>query len=139
MREDGSIPTPSGVSIPGELVARLEVASEGSLELSDAVMEAAHNIHDGPYAHWPSAARAFGWDCLVTTSLDAAIALAERVLPGWMRNFDELNGGHWVAGLFDRASLAHRVATAPTPALALCIAILKAATTPSSPHQGAEQ
>lgn len=62
-----------------------------------------------------------------TSSLDAALALVERKLPGWT----------WVVGMgpeFARASLSdvrdfrerHTEAHAPTPALALIAALLKA-------------
>lgn len=62
------------------------------------------------YNHWP---------LRVTSSVDAAIALAERVLPGWGWQVDKcgavLRSGH---ALF---STDHS-----TPAIALCIALLRA-------------
>jgi hypothetical protein len=63
-----------------------------------------------------------------TSSIDAAVALAERALPGW----------YWSAYSKDGYGLAHARmeepedtgrgtrADAPTPALALCIAIVEA-------------
>ncbi|KAB2680527.1 hypothetical protein [Brucella tritici] len=60
-----------------------------------------------------------------TASVDAAIALAERMLPGWdgiipLNNKDE--AWLWKGGSMNKG---HRV-TAATPAIALCIAILRA-------------
>lgn len=105
------------------LIARLEAAEVGSHELDKAVAIAcgssiqvwAETASDGTFL---GSVRAY------TTSLDAALALAERVLEGWQV-------GMWTTkqnavgsvlrddgGAFD--------ATAATPALALCIAILRA-------------
>ena len=66
-----------------------------------------------------------------TASLDAAVALAERVLPGWMWSMTT-GLGHTAAYVRDKSI------TAPdkiegdgyhaTPALALCLATLKAVT-----------
>lgn len=63
----------------------------------------------------------------VTASLDAALALAERVLPGWRKFVEVVGDGRGSACVF----LAHEAIDrpwfhAPTPALALCIAILRA-------------
>ena len=64
-------------------------------------------------------------------SLDAALALAERVLPvfGWEIHYDEVSGGifAWVGEFMAIYGLerGHR-GYANTPALALCIAILRA-------------
>lgn len=64
-------------------------------------------------------------------SLDAALALAERALPEWRvfgisdgRDF-QFNHG-WGAGVGEKAGPGIQHAKAPTPALALVIAILKA-------------
>jgi hypothetical protein len=65
-----------------------------------------------------------------TTSLDAALALAERVLPGWCWMIERHKNGTATAGLHEWN--AYREAdrfTANTPALALCAAILKATDT----------
>lgn len=65
-----------------------------------------------------------------TGSLDAAVALAERLLPGWARGFDAgpktniaFVDPHDYA---DRLFAARYTAEAPTPAIALVLAILKA-------------
>ena len=67
----------------------------------------------------------------VTQSLDAALALAERVLPSWRvfgvsdeRDF-QVNSG-WAAGICELRGPGIQHARSSTPALALCIAILKA-------------
>jgi len=135
------------------LIARLEAAEVGSREL-DALITA-HFVGAelrpyppatdfGPSAKWQFWS-ADGKHFLgneskfpvppVTTSLDAALALAERVLPGWyvgvQANRYELliAPEDWSAYL--SAPKGHQFtdeveASAPTPALALCIAILKA-------------
>lgn len=125
-------PTPTG-SAPDQtaLVERLEAAEVGSRELDAAVcMETTHPYgfdHDYEINAFP-----------VTTSLDAALSLAERVLPGWW----------WTAGKCgltchasvgpDRAFIAEPdlskydagfhadIPNPSTPALALCAAILRA-------------
>jgi hypothetical protein len=119
-----------------ELIERLEKAEAGSLELSDEVMRATHNVHDGPYAHWPSAARAFGWNCLVTTSLDAALALAERVIQE--RGPIDLSicgSAQVVIHHNDPCGNPLAMAFGNTPALALTIAILKARATQQETSQ----
>lgn len=71
----------------------------------------------GPYQH----ADAY------TTSLDAALALAERVLPGRLTWRIESEGVSFTAAFWDDPEYDPvGVGRAPTPALALCIAILKA-------------
>lgn len=120
------------------LIARLEAAETGSDELSAHVMQALvvpngrveQSRFNGVWCIyigdrlWQERGwwRPDGWP--VSTSLDAALALAERVLPGWQI-------GMWTTkqnavgsvlredgGAFD--------ATSSTPALALCIAVLRA-------------
>jgi hypothetical protein len=62
-----------------------------------------------------------------TTSLDAALALAERVLPGWgfyLRQDKDGCGCGMVYPEYNSVTAGHF--TAPTPALALCAAVLKA-------------
>lgn len=79
-----------------------------------------------------------------TTSLDAALALAERVLPGWWWSVSSERIGEpeprpFASGwLSDGALGALRTARAATPALALCIAILKATTAPEPALGGDE-
>jgi len=98
-----------------DLLARLEVAEAGSLELDVAIWDA---MGGWSVAHPPA----------VTTSLDAALALAERVLPGCRcmveRDFD---GNGWAMVQRSGTFNAERVMTdGNTPALALCAAVLKA-------------
>lgn len=99
------------------LIERLEAAEVGSAGLS---IDVVTSLDDG--GEFPTHGKLF-----VTTSLDAALALAERVLPGWSWTVGtrdvpgctaviDSNGGSPILG----------EAIAPTPALALCIAILRA-------------
>lgn len=136
-----------------ELVARLEGASEGSRELDREIMgltyvweqrhigarcwddtndtccpEAKHLDWvwvDPRTDQWRTTARD-GFE--FTASLDAALALAERVLPGCRcmveRNFE---GNGWAMVQRPGTFNAERVMTdGNTPALALCIAIIRA-------------
>ncbi len=103
-----------------DILARLSVAEAGSRELDALVgSQLEPTVFHGP-AITPR----------YSTSLDAALALAERVLPGWRRHLNELppsTGLGWEATVWtDAADLSVHPSRAPTPALALCIAILKA-------------
>lgn len=62
-----------------------------------------------------------------TASLDAALALADRVLPGWCISLQRVNG--WRAALADSPISPDFYSDAATAPLALCIAILKARAT----------
>ena len=115
------------------LIEKLEGAEVGSRELDAAVNDATNPHFGGPYAHTPSMMKAFGYPANVTTSLDAALALAERVLPGWAWNVDrwgkmsrvtlnECDAAGWHKSTHRRIE----VAAEQTPALALCAAILRA-------------
>lgn len=135
-----------GVVIPTELIERLEAASVGSRELDREIMVLIGGAQQVSEAIFYGPGETV-WYCgdyedsavdvplpYVTTSLDAALALAERVLPGWTWDIagprEPITGtddGRPSAALrldADRPSL--RIGTATTPALALCIAILRA-------------
>lgn len=62
-----------------------------------------------------------------TCSLDAAVALCERVKPGgwWMVEQDQ-EGAQARVGEFQKSTAYDHYGTAPTPALALCIAVCRA-------------
>lgn len=116
------------------LIARLEAAEVGNRELDCEIARAmgwgVHNARRNglwvvPFGEYdtcdPEAVFALG---NYTTSLDAALALAERVLPGWQI-------GMWTTkqnavGSVLRADGGAFDATSSTPALALVIAILRA-------------
>lgn len=127
-----------------DLIRRLETAEVGSRELDRAVVRALGFVEvsdprdaiecwrgqDG-MAHYATHN--------VTTSLDSALALAERV--GWrayMADFSIPGSFSWMIKSFDDISVTNPVSgehyTGPdfksgrgnTPALAICIAILKA-------------
>lgn len=124
------------------LIERLEAAEVGSSELDDSVMISAL---DGEMMDW--------WDDIaeqhqikaadgsrvnvtpVTTSLDAALALAERIWPHVMwRVGHDPDDGSFKAQLVTAQKPGDPPAVhgnAPAPALALCVAILKAKETAS--------
>jgi len=62
----------------------------------------------------------------VTASIDAAVSLAERVLPGWRHAYEKRTNGTclaWADIADDEPAVA---TTAATPALALVLATLRA-------------
>lgn len=138
------------------LVERLEAASEGSRELNGAIwriFEPAEfadkcSFRGSLYAgHRHSKAEKRAHEDRMgaflapayTTSLDAALALAERVLPEWafeMTGYFGLGGARvetapdrWAPYDNADAETGGVVVNAKTPALALCIAILRARST----------
>lgn len=123
-----------------QLIGRLKAASEGSRPLDWLIAE---EIGDEAFrlkaAAWPPFAPGSKIDKGIpafTTSLDAIVALIERKLPGWTvarlgQNDDktwhaELREGYLTS--YDRvATSSYRPGSRPaTPALALCIAFLRA-------------
>lgn len=105
------------------LIERLEAAEVGSRELDREL-----NAVLLPDEFFAPAYRTFQ---MYSRSLDAALQLSERALPGWLSDINEHKGGRWFGCVSDphrnkRAKHGLSYAYAPTPALALCIAILKA-------------
>lgn len=97
-----------------ELIARLEAAEVGSRELDVCMWEVSdgwQNVHRPP---------------CVTTSLDAALAMAERVLPGCRCIAERDHDGTGWACVRASEDSERFMTDAATPALALCIAILRA-------------
>lgn len=119
------------------LIARLEAAEAGSRELGHEVLMALGWRRSvvghfyGPLYQWSSpdfSPHLISGDedklPNPVLSLDAALALAESVLPGWPV-------GMWTTKQYAVGSVLREDggafdATSPTPALALCIAILRA-------------
>lgn len=127
-----------------DLVGRLEQAASGSRELDAEIAR----LFGGQVVRrfgdfdWRENGTGF-WQKLppVTTSIDAAVALAERVLPGWESSFAQRRPRHletcsewWHVSLFPvpenirgfntgRDTVTVRAAT---PALALCAAFIRA-------------
>lgn len=64
----------------------------------------------------------------LTRSLDAALALCERVLPGWevLLSNEGAVPSDWVASIGPRGTFTSYEAVTPAPARSLCIAIVKA-------------
>ena len=126
------------------LIERLEKAGEGSLALDIELMVllgGARDVGDGVYygpstETWHTSDAAENEGCWMlpapSRSLDAALALAERVLPGWCvaqigqgddrKWFVELREGYRTS--FNRVAMSP--VGVPTPALALCLAVLRA-------------
>lgn len=103
-----------------EILERLEAASEGSRKLDYAIKHWLETNTDDEY--WKLRVAA-DW----TTSIDAALALAERVLPGWGFFLRKDKDGCNCGLVYPEASfVTPGCGTSPTPALALCIAILRA-------------
>ncbi len=115
-----------------DLIARLEAAEAGSRELDWHIADATDHPSfarkiEGFWPPFGERSRADKDVPAYSTSLDAALALAERVLPdaralintgtGWVRLLTK--DGCYDYGVFG-------VAHASTPALALCAAILRA-------------
>lgn len=139
----GSVPVPD---VAG-LIARLESAEKGSqthngdvhralfpddLLMTDAggVGPNARPVVRQPLRDLPHLTGDVVADCMgvpaYTTSLDAALALCERVLPGWDWLISQ-GVGEPATACMSPSGIVHGVeVTAATPALALCIAVLKA-------------
>ena len=94
-----------------DLIKRLEEAEAGSRELDLAIWSSQGFIG--------TLGEKMG---CVTTSLDAALALAERVLPGWDFIIGRTNGGLTVHAQVGPEEMQF----GNTPALALCIATIRA-------------
>ncbi len=93
-----------------DLISRLEELEGPTLEADMAIEDAFPSLRPGqPMPRY-------------TASLDAAVALLERVLPGWRWAVDS-NG---YADVRSYSSMKEAFGTAQTPAIALCIAVLKA-------------
>lgn len=126
----GSIPVPD----MSALIARLEAAETGGAELDYLIDEAFsewRNIGGGWAVHKVTGERvtnSFSYPAPVTTSLDAALALAERALDQrGPININVCLAGSAQAQIYPTDPCGpHVQALAPTPALALCIAISKA-------------
>lgn len=120
------------------LIARLEKAEDGDRELSCSIAKAVGwRPEDG--APGSTTSSPWAWCPDFTSSIDAALGLVERVLPGWMVvNLCEWDSdilrsrGPWTCTLkklgtqddftADKGQCPH----APTPALAVCLATLRA-------------
>lgn len=117
-----------------DLIARVEAATGPDREIDVAILRALP-IEGGWFSVWPDH---LTWDSLdagkfappLTASLDAALGLAERVLPGvmWQVGFDPDDGSMCARLVTVPPPCAHVKANHDTPALALCLAILKAVT-----------
>lgn len=116
-----------------DLIARLEAEEVGNAELDyliDEFFSDWKNIGGGWAAHKVTGERvknSFSYPDSVTTSLDAALALADSVLPDWWVELRRYSDGWYVkiAPHSSKAADAFQGSQKPAP-LALCIAILKA-------------
>lgn len=108
-----------------DLIAKLEALDGPSREVD---LELTTKFFGGREADLH---RAHGLHCYdFTSSLDAAIALVERMLPGWLiASLGQDDGKKWHAELRQGYRTSYStvaLAGAPTPAIALLIATLKA-------------
>lgn len=131
-----------------DLIQRLEAAESGDRWADWLVADAtSHPSFDRKVeGFWPPFMKGSRFDKDVpayTTSLDAALALAERFLPGWrMHALQDQDGIYqidntatrWFCGVSEKHGPGNVMSKAATPALALSAAILKAART----QKGAE-
>jgi len=118
------------------LIERLEAAERGSREFSVEVENALGQAKFvQPLKYDPGSMDHVRVHRPVTESLDAALALAERVLPGWrMHALQDQDGMYqtdntatrWFCGVSEKRGPGNVMSKSPTPALALCAAILKA-------------
>lgn len=125
--EDSCVPVPD----MSALIARLEAAEAGSRELSRSVLTALGGIdRSDPRDACDTWAIANHWfsGTSVTSSLDDALALAERVLPDHMRGPISLCIAGSAEAYIDHVDPCGDSVKAfgKTPALALCICILEA-------------
>lgn len=111
-----------------ELIARLEAARGPDRELDADLSEHFGGVF---YQHPSWSVQTYVTAAPLTASIDAALALVERLLPGWWRSVSESAGGWW-AGLLnpeggyvssDAAPTAPR-RYFPNGALAILIALL---------------
>ena len=120
-----------------DLIAKLEAATEGSHELNRALGLAIGELHldakgdlyridrdDGGHTYGGS-----GDETIITprwtTSLDAIVALIERKLPGWWVQYLGQTQKGWATRI-EQQGTSLGLFCSPTPALALCIALLSA-------------
>ena len=75
------------------LLARVEAATGGDRGLDREILEAVGGAVDGQYWRWPGEenSSSFGVTPPFTTSLDATVALVEKLRPKW----DILSGQNW--------------------------------------------
>jgi len=134
------------------LLARVEAATGADEEL-DALIMCALVANPGAYVErsningkwciyyapnriWSMSSREGTWrkeGWPLTASLDAALALCARVLPGWRPSVAREHAGHWSAFLIEDGEPSRPIASIrcvrtdlPTPALALLAAMLSA-------------
>lgn len=123
-----------------QLISRLEAASEGSRELDAAMFRAIGaplpdkfaNLNleltwgpDGS-AYMPVGEMQVRYEPpAYTTSIDAIVALIERKLPGWWVQYLGQTTKGWAARI-ERQGTSLGLFNSTTPALALCIAFLRA-------------
>jgi hypothetical protein len=103
-----------------ELLARVEKAEGPDREIDAALQR----LIGGEHIHWGCGLLVNGF----TASLDASLALVERVLPGWLRELQEYGepDSFWWVTLRSYPFGIAFGGRAATPALATCCALLKA-------------
>jgi len=122
-----------------EIIERLEKASDGDRKLDIIIMnlldpraeDERHLVMGkllqakwGAYGHMANQIEYFIEAPKITASVDVAIALAEKVLPGCNWSIDKRDEGD--PEVWYTVSLGEILVDAKAPSLALCLAILKA-------------
>lgn len=136
---------PKGASIPVEyvanVIAQLMRAETGSVQLDAAVYnmlgcDLIASPTPGPCRRWPNGS--VTRQRRVTTSIDAALALSARAFPnGWL-DLTILNGSSRAAQCFE-GNRGYHSPRHSVPAIAVCIAILKARTAGDEAGGGVNQ
>ncbi|TPJ70498.1 MULTISPECIES: hypothetical protein [unclassified Mesorhizobium] len=110
-----------------ELIGRLEKLTGPDAHLDIEIWEA---IGGWPSREYRSVDYPRLYGTPLTGSIDAAVALVERLLPGWNWLVHTSGGGAFEACLYSPDHNEHSgreiEKMGPTPAIALCIALLKA-------------
>lgn len=119
------------------LIARLEKAEGSDGQLDADVAEASRIVPAGyeraivhgkaqPYFWHREDRKAAYWSMPVTSSIDAAVSLAERVLPRWRYAIERRAGGMCLAWVTEEDDAPCIPAMHPHSALALVLATLRA-------------
>lgn len=107
------------------LIERLEKADGPDDALDRDILKAlgARLAWDWTWGAWFGDERFYATN--LTASLDAALALCERALPDWDIDLGKV-GGEWFATVLPQDGTDIDGEQAPSPALALCLALLRA-------------
>lgn len=109
-----------------DIIARLEAATRHDWKLNAEICE-----------YFEVQSTVFHEAQAVTKSIDAAVALAARVLPGWRWEISTYRNGSAAAFIVENDDYGAKYFSpreGRPPAIALCVAILKAVAAKGTPH-----